>query len=66
MHEVLAQLPAAVVEADRSSGNISDERKTYLVPLNELSTLPDFEQSEAMEGFDPDFVRVPSSRKVLI
>ena len=39
--------------SDRSSSNISDERKTYLVPLSELSTLPDFEQSESVEDFDP-------------
>lgn len=40
--------------ADRSSGNVSDTRKTYIVELHESGALPDFENVQAQESFDPN------------
>lgn len=43
--------------ADRSSGNVSDTRKSYMVELHESGALPDFEDVQALADFDPTTLR---------
>jgi hypothetical protein len=40
--------------ADRSSGILNDERHTYLVALNHVNMLPDFDNAESLDNFDPN------------
>ncbi|MCL5276155.1 MAG: hypothetical protein M1434_15655, partial [Chloroflexi bacterium] len=40
--------------ADRASGFLSDERRTYLAALNHVNALPDFDNATGLEGFDPN------------